>query len=245
MTEKYSDVLVVEDDPDMQETINNILKRDQFVTRFASNGKEMREKISEERPSLVLLDLILPDENGLDLARQLRIDYKLPFIILSGKDDVIDKVVGLEIGADDYITKPFHARELVARLHTVIRRLKNEGRVPESAGEEAEPDGMMQIGDWRFDQSRQLLQGNDGQPVNLTTHEFKVLDALVAHAGKILSRDRIIDIVSGRDWMPYDRSVDVVIGKLRKKLDDDPSCPVYIKTVRNAGYSFVAKVKRT
>lgn len=103
MTENYSNVLVVEDDPDMQETINNILKRDQFVTRFASNGREMHERISEERPSLVLLDLILPDENGLDLARQLRIDYKLPFIILSGKDDVIDKVVGLEIGADDYI----------------------------------------------------------------------------------------------------------------------------------------------
>ena len=103
---------------------------------------------------------------------------------------------------------------------------------------------MLQIGDWRFDQSRQLLQNSAGAPVNLTTHEFKVLDALVDHAGKILSRDRIIDIVSGRDWMPYDRSVDVVIGKLRKKLDDDPSCPVYIKTVRNAGYSFVAKVKR-
>ncbi len=243
MTDKYSSVLVVEDDPDMQETINNILKRDQFVARFASNGKEMHERINEDRPFLVLLDLILPDENGLDLARKLRIDYQLPFIIISGKDDVIDKVVGLEIGADDYITKPFHARELIARLHTVIRRLKNDQPAPAALETETE-EGMLQIGDWRFDQSRQLLQNSAGAPVNLTTHEFKVLDALVDHAGKILSRDRIIDIVSGRDWMPYDRSVDVVIGKLRKKLDDDPSCPVYIKTVRNAGYSFVAKVKR-
>lgn len=242
MSEKYSNVLVVEDDPDMQETINNILKRDQFLPRFASNGKEMHEKIAEERPFLVLLDLVLPDENGLDLARVLKTDYQLPFIILSGKDDVIDKVVGLEIGADDYITKPFHARELVARLHTVIRRLKNDAPVP--APVSADGADTLKIGDWTLDQSRQLLQGTDGTPVNLTTHEFRVLDALVENAGKILSRDRIIDIVSGRDWMPYDRSVDVVIGKLRKKLDDDPSCPLYIKTVRNAGYSFVAKVSK-
>ncbi|MCK5778350.1 MAG: response regulator transcription factor [Rhodospirillales bacterium] len=243
MSEKYSHVLVVEDDPDMQETINNILKRDQFLPRFANNGKEMHEQIRQERPFIVLLDLILPDENGLDLARQLRTDYQLPFVIISGKDDVIDKVVGLEIGADDYITKPFHARELIARLHTVIRRLKND--TPPPAQETAAVGDGIRIGDWTLDQTRQVLQKDDGNPVNLTTHEFKVLDALVGSAGKILSRDRIIDIVSGRDWMPYDRSVDVVIGKLRKKLDDDPTCPVYIKTVRNAGYSFVAKIKKT
>lgn len=243
MSEKYSHVLVVEDDPDMQETINNILKRDQFLPRFANNGKEMHEQIRQERPFIVLLDLILPDENGLDLARQLRTDYQLPFVIISGKDDVIDKVVGLEIGADDYITKPFHARELIARLHTVIRRLKND--TPPPALETAAAGDGIRIGDWTLDQTRQVLQKDGGNPVNLTTHEFKVLDALVGSAGKILSRDRIIDIVSGRDWMPYDRSVDVVIGKLRKKLDDDPTCPVYIKTVRNAGYSFVAKITKT
>ncbi|NET39437.1 MAG: response regulator transcription factor [Cyanothece sp. SIO1E1] len=242
MPEKYSHVLVVEDDPDMQETINNILKRDQFLPRFANNGKEMHEQIRQERPFIVLLDLILPDENGLDLARQLRTDYQLPFVIISGKDDVIDKVVGLEIGADDYITKPFHARELIARLHTVIRRLKNDTQPP--AQETAAAGDGIRIGDWTLDQTRQVLQKDDGNAVNLTTHEFKVLDALVGSAGKILSRDRIIDIVSGRDWMPYDRSVDVVIGKLRKKLDDDPTCPVYIKTVRNAGYSFVAKITK-
>ncbi len=242
MNDKSLDVLLVDDDPDMRDTINNILARDGFSLRFAENGTQMREKLQEQRPLIVLLDLVLPEESGLDLARELKTNYNLPFIIISGKDDVIDKVVGLEIGADDYITKPFHARELIARLNTVLRRINN--RVLETHDETTNKDNAIQIGDWTFDHQRQLLQLGDAAPVNLTTHEYRVLDALVNSAGKILSRDSIIDIVSGRDWMPYDRSVDVVIGKLRKKLKDDPACPVYIKTIRNAGYSFVAKVKR-
>ena len=122
MTEIGRHMLAVEDDVDMQDTIRNIVEKDGFSVRFSKNGKMMREEISARRPNLVLLDLILPDENGLDLARELKSEHKIPFIILSGKGDVIDRVVGLEIGADAYIAKPFHARELVARIHTVLRR---------------------------------------------------------------------------------------------------------------------------
>jgi len=238
--ETLSDILVVEDDPDMIETIGNIMQREKFAPRFATNGAEMREEIHKKRPFIVLLDLVLPDESGLDLARQLRADYKIPFIIISGRDDVIDRVVGLEIGADDYITKPFHARELVARLYAVTRRLNIANRTNQHPPSN---DNLVRIGDWTLDRSRQVLKKDDDTIVNLTTHEFRVLGALLDNAGKIVSRDRIIDIVSGGDWMPFDRSVDVVIGKIRKKLGDDPTSPSYIKTVRNAGYSFIANVR--
>jgi len=227
----------------MSETIQNVLNREGFALRFATNGATMREQIAAKKPLIVLLDLILPDESGLNLARELQTTYHIPFIIISGKGDVIDKVVGLEIGADDYISKPFHARELVARLNAVIRRISTNAGSSGDAEENDAETGFI-IGDWNFDHQRQLLKRKGADPVNLTTHEFRVLKSLVDNAGMILSRDSIIDMVSGRDWMPFDRSVDVVIGKLRKKLDDNPACPVYIKTIRNAGYSFVAKVKK-
>lgn len=242
MVQNEADVLIVDDDPDMRETISNILSKDGFPVRFAENGAEMRAAVEEKRPQIVLLDLMLPDENGFDLARELHANHGIPFIIISGKDDVIDKVVGLEIGADDYIAKPFHARELAARVSSVLRRASADKS--NASGNGANNGNLLKIGDWKFDHQRQLLQQGDQPAVNLTTHEFKVLDALVRNAGNIISRDSIINIVSGRDWMPYDRSVDVVIGKLRKKLNDSPACPIYIKTVRNAGYSFVAKVSK-
>lgn len=236
-------ILVVEDDPDMRETVCTALLRDGYRVEEAEDGRAMRRILAQEHIDLVILDLVLPGESGLDLARDLRNASDIPLIMLTGKDNIIDKVVGLEIGADDYITKPFHARELVARIKTVLRRSRaNEGKMePESMGTWS---GIFRFGDWQLDLSGQRLTGIDGAAVILTTYEFRVLSALVQRPGKALSRDQIMDLVADRAWNPLDRSIDVLIGKIRKKLGDDSRDPRFIRTVRNTGYMFVANVER-
>lgn len=236
-------ILVVEDDPDMRETVCTALLRDGYRVEEAEDGPAMRRILAQEHIDLVILDLVLPGESGLDLARDLRNASDIPLIMLTGKDNIIDKVVGLEIGADDYITKPFHARELVARIKTVLRRSRaNEGKMePESMGTWS---GIFRFGDWQLDLSGQRLTGIDGGAVILTTYEFRVLSALVQRPGKALSRDQIMDLVADRAWNPLDRSIDVLIGKIRKKLGDDSRDPRFIRTVRNTGYMFVANVER-
>jgi len=236
-------ILVVEDDPDMRETVCASLVRDGYRVEEAEDGPSMRRALAQYHIDLVILDLVLPGESGLDLARELRSGSDIPLIMLTGRDNVIDKVVGLEIGADDYITKPFHARELVARIGTVLRRsAANAGRIEGDTG--AASSNQFQFGDWQLDLSGQKLRRVDGSAVTLTTYEFRVLAALVQRPGTALSRDQIMDLVADRAWNPLDRSIDVLIGKIRKKLEDDPRDPRFIRTVRNTGYMFVGNVER-
>lgn len=236
-------ILVVEDDPDMRETVCMALLRDSYRVQEAEDGRGMRAVLAQSHVDLVILDLVLPGESGLDLARELRSSSDIPLIMLTGKDNVIDKVVGLEIGADDYITKPFYARELVARIGTVLRRSASNTGKAEPVSDEA-PPSMIRFGDWKLDLVGQRLTGANGGVVVLTTYEFLVLSALAQHSGKALSRDQIMNLVADREWNPFDRSIDVLIGKIRKKLGDNSRNPEFIRTIRNIGYMFVADVQR-
>jgi two-component system, OmpR family, response regulator len=231
-------ILIVDDDPRLCRALARYLQLEGYSVRTASSGREMRESLAVEKPNLVLLDLMLPDEDGFSLARELRSISNVAIVILTGKSDTTDKVVGLELGADDYVTKPFSDRELLARIRSVLRRTSNGGReTNKAAGKVASFAG------WRLDLESYELLSPAGEPVALTHHEFQLLCALVRHGSRVLSRETILDLVAGRDWSPEDRSVDVLVGKLRKKLEPDSREPRLIETVRGVGYKLIAKVR--
>ena len=227
-------ILVVDDDPRLCRLLSRYLTAEGFEVETAVDGREMEQSLAERRFDLVILDLNLPGgQDGLSLARDLRASSSVSIIMLTGKSDPVDKVVGLEIGADDYVTKPFERRELLARIRSVLRR--------SAAGSGSSEDPLV-IGfdGWSLDLTRQALTSPAGQRVELTAYEYQLLAHLVQRPGRVLTRDRILDLLANRDWTPYDRSIDVLIGKLRRKLGDDPRHPSIIKTVRGAGYVFVA-----
>jgi DNA-binding response OmpR family regulator len=229
-------ILVVDDDPRVCRLVARYLRQEGYAVRTAGCGKEMRRILAEETPQLVILDVLLPDDDGFSVARELRADSDVGIVMLTGKADTVDKVVGLEVGADDYITKPFDERELLARVRSVLRRVSHHAPDDNEYASEARFAG------WRLDLGGYELTAPDGEPVPLTTHEFQLLAALVTHGGRVLTRDAILDSVYGKEWSPYDRSIDVLIGKLRKKLGDDPRNPRLIRTVRGAGYKLIPKV---
>lgn len=236
-------ILVVDDERDMRDMVCRALQKEGFRTVEAGSGREMRAVLEKREVDLVLLDIMLPDTDGFSLAREIRQTSRLPIMMLTGRDDVVDKVAGLEIGADDYITKPFHARELTARVRTILRRSTGEGApVPPRVGGDAK---VLTFEGWTLDLGAFKLSTSDGADIGLTSYEFQVLSALAQNAKRILSRDQIMDMVADREWNPYDRSIDVLIGKIRKKLNDDPNQPKFIKTVRGLGYMFVAEVSST
>jgi DNA-binding response OmpR family regulator len=233
-----SSILIVDDDPRLCRALARYLKQEGYAVRTATSGREMRERLAEERPNLVILDLMLPDEDGFTLARELRATSDLAIVILTGKADTTDKVVGLELGADDYVTKPFSDRELLARVRSVLRRTVVDGRdKPQPAGSVACFAG------WRLDLESYELTSPAGERIPLTPHEFELLRAFVQHGGRVLTREAILDLVAGRDWSPDDRSVDVLVAKLRKKLEPDPQGQRLIETVRSVGYKLMTKVQ--
>jgi two-component system phosphate regulon response regulator OmpR len=187
--------------------------------------------LAENTVDLIVLDLMLPGEHGLNLARKLKRDDDVPIIIVSAAGDDVDRIVGLEVGADDYIAKPFNPRELLARVRAVLRRSR---RTAESRGDAGE---QMQFGSFTLDTaSHQLLR--DGNQVPLTSGEFDLLAILAEHPNKVLHRDRILDLLTGAERSPFDRSIDVRVTRLRSKIEPDPSNPVYIKTIWGKGYMF-------
>ena len=213
-----------------------------FKVSDAADGDAMRAILEREKIDAVLLDLMMPGEDGLSLARHIRLRSAIPIIMLTGKGELIDRVVGLESGADDYITKPFELREVLARLRAVLRR------AAPLAG--ASPKAETHIGAtrfrfdrWRFDLERRELSLADGEVIPLTAGEFELLKVFVANSQQVLSRDRLLDLVKGRDWASFDRAVDTQVGRLRKKIEPDPSEPTLIKTVRGGGYVFAMKVE--
>jgi DNA-binding response OmpR family regulator len=196
----------------------------------------------------VLLDLVLPVEDGLSLAREIRAKSdEVGIVMVTGRDDVIDRVAGLEIGADDYIAKPFHLREVLARVRSVLRRRARPG--PASAAEEPR-SGTGNAGEmfcfegWTVEPTKRRVTGQDGREVALTTGEFDLLLAFLAHPGRVLDRDRLMDLVKGRAWVAYDRGVDQQIARLRRKIEADPANPSLIRSVRGVGYLFAADVRR-
>jgi DNA-binding response OmpR family regulator len=236
-------VTIVEDDPDVRALLAHSLCMDGYKVTALETGAEIEAVLTANPADLVILDVGLPGMDGLTITQKIRRHSDVAIIIVSGRGDLADRVVGLEIGADDYITKPFEPREILARVRSVLRR----GRAHAHADAPRQADNghvVFKFADWAFDVTAQALAGADGQPVPLTSGEFRLLEALVTRAGRVLSRDQLMDVCYGNDSPAFDRSIDVCVARLRKKLLDNPRNPATIRTVRNGGYIFSARVTR-
>jgi two-component system, OmpR family, response regulator len=236
-------ILVVDDDKGIRSMLRRYLAAEGFRVSEAADGVALRAALKGAEVDLVLLDLVMPGEDGLSLARDIRRHSSVPIIILTGKGDLIDRVVGLEAGADDYLTKPFHLREVLARIRSVLRR----AHAPAQASEEGKPPApgageVLGFLGWQLDLTRRELQPPSGAPVPLTTGEFELLRVFARNANRVLTRDQLLDLVKGRGWSAFDRSIDTQVARLRRKIERDPGKPELIKTVRGAGYVFAAAV---
>ena len=231
-------VLVVDDDPAIREMLADYFGSHGFVVAQAEDGTSMRAEIERAAPDVVLLDLRLPREDGLTLARYLRERYDVGIIMVTGSGEVVDRIVGLEVGADDYVTKPFDPRELLARVKSVLRRTQSRpaAEAPVAANPQAE---RVHFGRCRLDLGSRQLFDAGGQEIPITSMEFDLLKVFADHPGKALSRDRILTLTKNREWDPYDRSIDIRIARLRRKVEADPENPRTIRTVRSVGYMFV------
>jgi two-component system OmpR family response regulator len=233
-------VLVVDDDPEICQLLVRYLGSNGYQVSTAGSGAELRAAIRARQVDLILLDLGLPDEDGLSLLRAIQPEFRGPVIVVSGRGESVERVVGLELGADDYVSKPFDLRELLARVRSVLRRARPEPAPAPAAtpGRSLEFDGL------KLDPSARRLLDRDGREVSLTSGEFDLLLVLVERPNQVLSRDQVMNSLHGRDAGPYDRAIDVQIGRLRRKIEADPAQPQLIKSVRGAGYLFAASVKR-
>ena len=236
-------ILVVDDDPRVRDLLSRYLDGEEYSVESVEHGDAMRRHLSANAVDLVMLDLNLPGEDGLSLARELRATSDVAIIMITGKGDPIDRVVGLEIGADDYIPKPFELREVLARIRAVLRRSASQStEVP--AAETPASSGCLGFAGWRFDPGKRELRNPDGQMVSLSTGEFDLLATFLQHPARVLNRDQLLDLQRGQEWTPFDRSIDTQVGRLRKKIERDPGNPDLIKTVRGVGYVFSADVER-
>jgi len=230
-------ILVVDDDTEIGALLSRYLSSQGLRVTLAEDGAQLRAAMREQTVDLVLLDLGLPDEDGLSLMRDLRGQWQGPVIIISGRGESVERIVGLELGADDYVTKPFDLRELLARIRSVLRRARPAPAAATASNRGFEFDGL------RLDVPARRLSDRHGDTVPLTAGEFDLLLALLQRPHQVLSRDQLMNAVHGRDAGPFDRAIDVQIGRLRRKLEADPADPQVIKSVRGAGYLFAAAVK--
>ena len=237
---KPVNILVVDDDQRLCDLLRRYLRGEGYRVFTALSGEQMRRHIEQGIPDLVILDLMLPGEDGLMLAKELRVHKELGIIILTAKGETVDRIVGLEVGADDYISKPFDNRELLARIRSVLRRLTLAAEKLEGG---KSTKSIATFSGWKLDLGSHELVSPDGNPVHLTSNEFKLLSIFTKSSNRILNRDQLLELLTEREWTPDDRSVDVLVGKLRKKIEQDHLNPVLIKTIRGAGYLFTAPVK--
>jgi DNA-binding response OmpR family regulator len=232
-------LLVVDDDPAVRAMLVEYLGEHHFETRAVDSGSAMRAELERDLPDLILLDVRLPGEDGLTLARYLRERYDVGIIMVTASGDVVDRVVGLEVGADDYVAKPFDPRELLARCKSVLRRMQARAQ-PEAAAEPAPAAKRTRVGRCWLDVEARRLFENGGDEVQLTAMEYDLLKVFLANPNRVLSRDQLLQHTRNREWGPFDRSIDIRIGRLRRKIEPDPAAePRCIRTVRNAGYMYV------
>jgi len=229
-------ILVVDDDPRICRLLTRLLTMEGYMVETATNGRAMWRAMGTADFDLVILDLRLPgSEDGLALARRLRAKSEISLIMLTGRCDPVDKVIGLELGADDYVTKPFDGRELLARIRSVLRR--SAARPTETSPPETSAT-VLRFAGWALDLGQREVVSPTKEHVDLTFYEFELLAVLAQRSRRVLSRDQILELIAHRHWQPFDRSIDVLVGKLRRKLNDDPRSPRLIKTVRGVGYVF-------
>jgi two-component system OmpR family response regulator len=230
-------ILIVDDHADIRALVQDYLEDEGYKVSTAPDGDAMRRIMAQDPVDLVLLDLILPGEDGLALARDLRVGADIGIIILTGRGETVDRIIGLEMGADDYLPKPFHLRELLARVKSVLRRSASRADAAHERPASARFNG------WQLDLTARELTSPQGAMVRLTSGEFELLAVFVSNANQVLSRDRLLDLARNREAGPFDRTIDVQVGRLRRKLDDDPQQPALIKTVRGSGYIFTAQIE--
>jgi two-component system, OmpR family, response regulator len=231
-------ILVVDDQREICDVVQDYLSNEGYRVSVANDGATMRRIMAQNAVDLVILDLVLPGEDGLSLARSLRDESGVGIIILTGRGDTVDRIIGLEMGADDYLPKPFHLRELLARVKSVLRRVS--GRVAETTGGGR---SNARFAGWNLNLTSRELRSPSGKEVRLTTGEFDLLAAFVNNANQVLTRDRLLDLARNREAGPYDRTIDVQVGRLRRKLESDPQRPTMIKTVRGTGYIFTPAIE--
>jgi two-component system OmpR family response regulator len=227
-------ILIVDDDREIRDLLSKFLRKHELRVDIAADGREMRKILENSRIDLVVLDLMLPGEDGLSLCRSLRETKGVPVIMLTALGEETDRIVGLEMGADDYVAKPFNPRELLARIRAVLRRA-GSGDPPAAAD-------MLGFENWKLDLVRRELRSADGVLQPLTAGEYELLLAFVQHPKRVLSRDQLLDLTKGRAAVPFDRSIDVQLSRLRRKIEPDPAEPSLIQTVRGGGYIFSCNV---
>lgn len=241
MTDPTVRLLLVDDEASIREPLGEYLEGQGFAVDLAENAAVARARIDAAHYDLVICDIMMPGEDGLSLTRHLREARNLPIILLTARTEQTERVIGLEIGADDYVAKPFDPRELVARIRAVLRRAQGSSATRIDAPEEG---GVYSFGDWTLSTATRTLVRSDGSETDLSTGEFQLLLALLRHPRVVMSRDRLLDMVRGREAEVFDRSIDNLVSRLRRKIEPSPAAPVYIKTIWGGGYSFSADVRR-
>ena len=237
-------ILVVDDEETVRTLLRECFELEGYRVSEAKDGATLSVCLAAEPIDLITLDLNLGGENGLELARKVRAERNVPIVMITGKGDTIDRVVGLELGADDYIAKPFHVREVIARVRAVLRRYEGLGANP-AAPITAEPAGEgYSFEGWSLDIQRRELKRAGGGVQDLTTAEFNMLEMFIKRPARVLSRDNIMDLLKGHDWSPFDRSIDSLVVRVRRKIEATPDAPRIIKTVRGVGYVLAVDVRK-
>ncbi|AIO36628.1 response regulator [Burkholderia pseudomultivorans] len=238
--DKIDHVLIVDDDRAIRELIADYLEKNGMRVSLAANGREMRGVLDDGAPDLIVLDLMLPGEDGLALCRDLRAGKfrTVPVLMLTARGEETDRIIGLEMGADDYLAKPFAVRELLARIRSVLRR----ARMLPPGMQVTETAGMLGFGEWRLDTTGRHLLDTDGTLVALSGAEYRLLRVFLDHPQRVLTRDQLLNLTQGRQSDPFDRSIDLLVSRLRQRLRDGAREPRYIKTLRNEGYVFSSAV---
>lgn len=233
-------ILVVDDDPEILTLVKSLLERNGMIAHTAANAAEAERLLQREAISLMVLDLMMPGEDGLSFCKRIGMQSDTPILMLTAMSEDVDRIVGLEMGADDYLAKPFNPRELVARIRSILRRATKTA----NAQPAPQVTELLCFGSFSLDPQRRTLNQDDGQDLHLTSGEFALLLALVENAPRVLSRDQLLDLSRGAVANPFDRSIDSQISRIRRKIEPDPRKPQFIKTVRNLGYAFVGQIEK-
>ncbi|MCG8428830.1 MAG: response regulator [Chromatiales bacterium] len=233
-------ILVVDDDLEIRDLLKQYLEKNGMRVTTVGEGKEMQQMLDAAHIDLIVLDLMLPGSDGLELCRNLRVNSQLPVIMLTARGDEMDRILGLEMGADDYLPKPFNPRELLARIKVVLKRTQ-------TLPPQSEPDtkALRAFAGWTVDPIARHLLSESGVVTPLSGAEYRLLTVFLDHPNRILNRDQLLDLTQGREADPFDRSIDVLISRLRRRLNDDPKDPQIIKTIRGEGYVLAVKVETT
>jgi len=236
MTTTKTHILIIDDDAEIRKPLAKYLSRNGLRCTLARDGKEMDEKLAAAAVDLIILDIMLPGEDGFSICRRLQETMRVPIILLTALSDEMDRIVGLELGADDYVTKPFNPREILARIKSVLRRSQ---MLPPK---QKNTRGLVQFDQWNFDFSQKEVTGPDGIAIRLSSGEHLLLVSLIEHAGLTLTREQLLDLTKGRETQLFDRSVDNQISRLRRKLETDAKNPRIILTEWGGGYQFASKL---